>query len=140
MNSNRSVKNIVDFFNDKVVDIMVKMSHGNPGAAVVLGQLIQQGTKMDADNVFGGFGSVITLDELGIYGSEIWILYKNICDENARKMVVLLRAAQLGIQNINEIYDVIDSFLIEKKPQKLKMSFEEMNRQVCSRLDNFIGI
>ena len=40
---------------------------------------------------------VLNMDTLEIYGSEIWMLYKDVCKENIVHTIAMLRAFQLGI-------------------------------------------
>ena len=46
---------------------------------------------------------MLHLDDMEIYGSHIWILYKYICKEDLRSMVALIRARQLGIISQQEL-------------------------------------
>lgn len=88
---------------DSVMDIMMKMSDGNPGAIRVLMELFNKGAIIDPDDFLGGLGAILSLDTYGIYGSNIWILYKDICDEDIVKTLATLRAAQLGFFSIPEL-------------------------------------
>lgn len=56
---------------DSTMDAMVKLSEGNPGAATALAELVQQ------EN---GELALLTLDAERIYGADIWVLYKDMCD------------------------------------------------------------
>jgi hypothetical protein len=78
------------------MDIMVMLAEGNPGAASVLGKMFNQGEAIDPDSALGGMSGLFALDTLGIYGSHIWVLYKDICGQNLVRMLGLLRANQLG--------------------------------------------
>lgn len=62
------------------LDAIISMADGNPGAISVLGALL------GADAV-----SILILDELEIYGSDIWILYKDECEENLDRLMEELR-------------------------------------------------
>lgn len=61
---------------DSAVDIMVKMSEGNPGAITVLMQLMKEPI---------GLMDVLTLDDMGIRGSQIWVGYKDYCKQDIVK-------------------------------------------------------
>ena len=82
---------------------MVKMAEGNIGAATVLSELFREGATIDPQSALGGFGPMLHLDDMEIYGSHIWILYKYICKEDLRSMVALIRARQLGIISQQEL-------------------------------------
>lgn len=90
---------------DDGLQIIMKMSDGNPGGAMVLVALMTEQevkvSEIDPDNVFGAIGVVLFLDTLEIYGSNIWVLYKDICGKNYVTMIGLLRAIQLGFMNVS---------------------------------------
>ena len=61
-----------------LMDMMVVMSEGNPGAATVLVQI------MNEDPIVG-IVRIMELDELDIRGHKIWGLYKDCCGQNMDK-------------------------------------------------------
>lgn len=67
------------------LEALVSMSDGNPGAAVALSDLI----KSDEE---GGLSMVLWLDQWGIYGTDIWVLYSDICDKDVKKMSAVIQA------------------------------------------------
>jgi hypothetical protein len=73
---------------DSTQDVAVKMSEGNPGALTCIIELIH----LTND----GIGSILALDAYGIYGTDIYILWSDICDRNVNKMVNVLVATQQG--------------------------------------------
>ena len=92
---------------DNMNDVFFKMSQGNPGALTVLVQLLEQTPIIDPDALLKGLGSILALDTLGIRGSEIWILYKDVCGESIIEVLLLLRAHQLGIISSTEILNAV---------------------------------
>lgn len=72
---------------DKVTDSLAKMSDGNIGALNVLLQLRLKE---------GGVMKVIHLDSIKIYGSDIWVLYKDCCGEDINKLVHVLNENRMG--------------------------------------------
>ena len=64
-----------------VNDVLFRMSEGNPGAINVLMDGFKESERIDPDNWAGPWGMAVNLDHLGIYGSRIWILYKDVCGE-----------------------------------------------------------
>jgi len=64
--------------NDSPIEALVKMSDGNPGAANVLGGFLQR-------QGIVGIIHICKLDDLKIYGSKIWLLWKDLlgCDAEA---------------------------------------------------------
>jgi len=85
------------------MDIMVKMGEGNIGGVTVLINIMENCRKIDPDNALGGFSHILYLDTHEIYGSNIWILYKDVCGENITNMLAILRGVQLGIISIDVV-------------------------------------
>lgn len=74
---------------------VMKMSDGNYGAMDGLMTLLKS-SHIDPDNILGGIGVMLFLDTLQIYGTDIYVLYSDICDKDIVKMIAVLRAAQMG--------------------------------------------
>ncbi len=70
-------------------DVIVAMCDGNPGAINVCCQLI----KTDEH----GLMDVLRMDTAQIYGPNIWVAYKDICDEDIEEMRQRLRSGELEI-------------------------------------------
>jgi len=96
--------------NDSIEDIMIKMSEGNPGAISVCMMLYTKGGAIDPDALFGGLGGVLSLDSLGIYGSKIWMLFKDVCKQDLVKTSAMLRAWQLGFVPKATLLHAIDNY------------------------------
>jgi hypothetical protein len=88
----------------------VKLSQGNPGAVTTIVLLLKHAGDIDKDSALGGIGSLFELDQLGIYGSRIWMLYSDVCKRSLPKMVALLRAVQLGILDSTTLQHGIDNY------------------------------
>ena len=75
--------------------MFVKLCEGNPGALGVLMRIWKEGQAIDpyTDPLL----LILMFDSFGIYGSDIWILYKDVCGQKLNKTIALIRAAQLGI-------------------------------------------
>jgi len=93
--------------NDSLMDSLIKISDGNPGALRVSSDILKQGGDIDPRHVLGGMGHVLMLDEYGIYGSDIWGMYQYVCGGNLSKMVGLIRAAQLNVTNVASLREAI---------------------------------
>lgn len=74
---------------------IIALAEGNPGAVTVMCEILKQAPTIDPD--CESFLIILQLDSLGLYGSKIWIVYKDICGENMLDMLTALRAHQLGI-------------------------------------------
>ena len=95
---------------DNIQSMCVKMVDGNPGALSVCMQMLKEGDKIDPQAVFGGVGQILALDTERIYGSRIWMLYKDVCNENLTKTIALLRGIQLGLIKSTEVQHAIDNY------------------------------
>lgn len=81
---------------DTILEVLTKMSNGNPGATVALFELVEHNEEVDPDDFMKQMGSVLSLDTYGIYGTDIYILFNDICNKDVVKMIAVLRATQLG--------------------------------------------
>ena len=93
-----------------MMDSIIAMVEGNPGALRVCLELLQDGGAIDPDSALGGFGKLLDLDTLGIYGPRIWMLYKDVCGEDLVKTVAALRAHQLGKLTRDTLDHAIDNY------------------------------
>ena len=59
-------------------DLIIDMCEGNPGGLNVLMMLVTNGRPE----------MVVTLNEMGIRGSQIWIAYKDHCDQNLMELIL----------------------------------------------------
>ena len=116
-------------------DVLVKMAGGNPGALNALMEILKHGGTIDPQGALGGMGVILSLDTLGIYGSEIYILWSDQCHKDTRELLMLLRANQLGFVGGSEIKAAA-------KDQRGRAGFspekmDEFNEKVCTRLLEF---
>lgn len=95
---------------DRFMDIVHKMSDGNPGAIMVLMKLFEHNVAVDPDSALGPFGTILDLDDKEIYGSDIWVLYKDICYEDIRAVIAVMRACQLGFISRESIKSAIAEY------------------------------
>lgn len=89
-------------------DVVIALADGNPGATVVMAQMFKQGAEIDPDSSLGGLGAVLSLDTHKIYGPRIWMLYKDVCGQDIRIMLAILRAVQLGYLSESALNRAID--------------------------------
>ena len=90
---------------DTTMDIFLKLAEGNPGAINVMIQLMDETPKIDSDHILGGMGHILSLDEMEIYGPNIWVLYKDVCGESILNFISLLRGRQLGLISEQDIHN-----------------------------------
>lgn len=94
---------------DTTSSMVAKISEGNPGAINVLLQMLKGGDTIDPQAAMGGVGAILNLDAAGIYGSSIWMLYKDVCNQSLVKMLAVLRAWQLGQLPLSVVLNAIDN-------------------------------
>ena len=95
---------------DTFMGAAIKMSDGNPGALTVVARIIKEGGDIDPDGFMGGFGAVLGLDTHRIYGARIWMLYKDVCGEDLRVTLAILRSVQLGFLSESALNHAIDNY------------------------------
>ncbi len=76
---------------DDPTSIIIKLSEGNPGAINVCSLLIKEGGAIYPYE--DGFEYIKNLDNIGIYGTDIYVLWNDICQCDLAKMISLLRIA-----------------------------------------------
>lgn len=84
---------------DSMESAIIKMVEGNIGAMNVCMLLIKEGGNIDTQTIMGGFSFILDLDREGIYGTDIYVFWNDICNRELPKMVAVLRAVQLGFFN-----------------------------------------
>jgi hypothetical protein len=94
---------------DTKKDCIIKMSEGAIGAMNVCMQLLDKGGTIDPDAWAGGFGNLLFLDALNIYGTRIWMLFKDVCGQDLVKTVAMLRAYQCGYVTRGQLDHAIDN-------------------------------
>jgi hypothetical protein len=91
--------------NDSAMSAAIKLAEGNPGAITAIVKMMEEAPAIDPDSAWGSFGPLIALDSAGIYGSHIWMLWKDVCGQSAVNAETLFRASQLGIISQSSVRD-----------------------------------
>lgn len=73
------------------MDMMLALCEGNPGALSVCMDI----QKANGGDVIGLCADLIYLDAAGIYGSDIWIAFKDYCGQDIRAFIDRLRSGEL---------------------------------------------
>lgn len=81
---------------DNTMSAITKMVDGNPGATQCLLQLMKDSPSIDPDSALGSLSPLISLDEYEIYGTDIYVLWSDICERDSVATLGVLRAVQLG--------------------------------------------
>ena len=115
---------------DNVITAITNLSDGNPGGLSVCMNAYKFSPAIDPIGALGGFAPLLALDTLGIYGSRIWMLYKDVCGENLPKFLASLRAWQLGFVSKETLYHAIDNC-------GKGLDLDADTKQVCKRIPEF---
>ena len=82
------------------VDIIITMADGNPGAVTVMTELVKR-------HPFGIL-DILKLDIARVYGSDIWIIYKDVCAGDIEifmeNLNTLSPEAFNGLAKVEELY------------------------------------
>lgn len=78
---------------DNLKGIMILLSEGNPGAINVLFGMLQE----NGDNCFISF---LDLDDMNIRGSQIWVGFKDHCEENLDKFIECITKRDIDMVNV----------------------------------------
>lgn len=76
-------------------EAIISMIDGNPGALTVCLQLMG-GKGASLDEQAQGFADLCRMDDQEIYGSNIWVAYKDICGQNIELLKTKIRSYKLG--------------------------------------------
>lgn len=113
---------------DTLMDVMMNMSDGNPGAISALADLSHRSEEIDPDSALRAIGGILALDTYGIYGTEIYILWNDQCGKDTRKLLILLRATQMGKFSVSRLKQFAED----------QMRSELISEEEWSRLDKFV--
>lgn len=94
---------------DTTQSLIVKMCDGNPGAVAVLCELFKCSIEIDPKAGLGGLHYLLMMDDFGLYGSHIWMLFKDVCGQKLEGVIALFRAHQLGIISSRELRRIVDA-------------------------------
>lgn len=118
---------------DSINEAIIKMCDGNPGAINVLIKILNN-DNIDPDNIMGGIGVMLFLDTLGIYGSNIYVLHNDICENDIVKTLAVLRATQFGMFSGNLLKDACNR---QDYSGKKLVPVEDLYLKVKERLPKF---
>jgi hypothetical protein len=114
---------------DTPMSAIIKLCEGNPGALEVCCELFKTGSQTDPDAALEGLAPLLDLDTLGIYGSKIWMLFKDVCGEDIVKTHACLRGHQLGFLSGGDLRSAIQG--------DGKVDTDDLLAKVRARLPNF---
>lgn len=120
---------------DTNMDVIVKMSEGNPGAITALMDVLHNSAEIDPQGAMGGIGAILLLDTWEIYGSDIYVLWSDKCQRDCRKMLMIMRACQMG----NFSQDKLKEMAADQSRQidLTDAEWQEQDDWVCEQLTDF---
>lgn len=121
---------------DTDMDAILKVAGGNPGAIMAIAEILNNSVAIDPQNVLGGLGLVLVLDEWEIYGTDIYILFNDKCNRDVRQMLMMMRAVQLGFLPLAKLKEMASDQMM--KVNLTDDEWEELDKKVCDRLDGFM--
>lgn len=119
---------------DSMESAIIKMVEGNMGAMNVCMLLIKEGGKIDTQTIMGGFSFILDLDREGIYGTDIYVFWNDICNRELPKMIAVLRAVQLGFFNGRVLADACHR---QDYSGRDLVPVNDLYNKVIERLPNF---
>jgi len=120
---------------DNAMSSMVKMAEGNPGAVSAMIDILDKHESIDPQAFMGGMGSIMLLDTWGIYGSDIYILYSDKCGRDVRKMLMLMRATQLGKFSHTKLKQMASDQM--REVDLTDEEWADLDKIVCEELEQF---
>ena len=88
---------------DDAKSALVKICEGNPGAINACCCMIKEGASVYP--YVDGWKYIILLDTLEIYGSDIYVLWSDICQRDTQKMIAALRVAKIDAYKADVLKD-----------------------------------
>ena len=101
------MKERINDLNMTLTDIIVALAEGNPGATTACVEMVKHQPVIDPQAF--PMASLFGADSLGLYGSELYMLWNDVCGRDVGKVVGVLRAWQLGILTDTQIRDAVSS-------------------------------
>jgi len=120
---------------DNTMSALVKMAEGNPGALTTMMQILDEHDEIDPQAAMGGLGAIMILDTWEIYGTDIYILFNDKCDRDVRRMLMLMRATQLGFFSQSKLQEMAHDQM--REISLTEEEFEDLDKQVCETLKDF---
>jgi len=120
---------------DTTMDVIVKMSEGNPGALSAIMAIMKEHDSIDPQAAMGGLGAIMILDSWEIYGSDIYVLFSDKCNRDVRQMLMIMRATQLGYFSHIKLKEMAADQMREIDLTDAEWS--ELDTKVCDHLNEF---
>lgn len=119
---------------DTTTSMAMKMCEGNPGAFTFIMAVMKEGKEIDPDNGLAELSPILNADRCGIYGTDLYVLWSDLCDRDMVLSIALLRATQLGIVSDELLADACGR---QDRSGKDLIDVKDVYEQVCEQLPNF---
>jgi len=103
MNNKKSTLRIQE--TDQPAAAIAAMSGGNYGAWDALTRIFKHGEDIDPELRNNAMLPIQALDAFGIYGTDIYVLYNDICQRDLPKTLAVIKAASLQIFSSDVLKD-----------------------------------
>ena len=121
--------------NDTGRDIVIKMADGNPGAIGALMGIVEGRDQIDP-SASRGVGAIMMFDTWEIYGSAIYVLWSDKCGRDTRKLLILMRATQLGFLPVTRLQEMAADQM--RQVELTETEWADLDKKVCGRLPQFV--
>lgn len=119
---------------DDLMSAVLKLSDGNPGALSALMEMAQNSPEVDPDSFGGVFSPLRSLDMHNIYGTDVYVLWYDICGKCNVTALAVLRATQLGFLPSAVLKDACSR---QDRSGRSMINTKELYSSVKERLPNF---
>jgi hypothetical protein len=119
---------------DTMVSAIAKLSDGNPGAGSALMTLSMDAERIDPQSFGGPLSPLLSFDSCGIYGTDIYVLWSDICNKDSSRTLAVLRAVQLGMFEERILKDACSR---QDYGGREMIPVEDLYNQVYERLEEF---
>jgi hypothetical protein len=129
MNPNQRIE-----LNDSMFSATMKVADGNPGAATALMSLCSTAEEIDPQSFGGPLSPLLSFDSYGIYGTDVYVLWSDICNKDNAKTLAVLRAVQLGLFKESVLKDACSR---QDYSGREMVPVDELYEKVYERLEEF---
>ena len=86
---------------DSKMDMIMKMGNGNPGAMNIIMNMLDGDMDKTSKNVM----LLCHLDHFEVYGSDLYVLFNDVCHQSPGDFEYLIRAAQMGLVTKEQLHE-----------------------------------
>lgn len=119
---------------DSVMSATIKLSDQNPGAIGAMVEMCKASPVTDPENFAGDVSPLLSLDQHNIYGTDIYVLFSDICEGDPVKALAVLRAVQLGFLEESTLQDACSR---QDRSGKRIIDVDGLYSKVKNRLPSF---